>query len=143
MFERMFFVTTVAYSRKTLFRSTRFAELFIETLYGYRKQEKFLLHEFVLMPDHFHALLTPNMKISLERAMQFIKGGFSRQVSKRLGVELNIWQPGFENHRVRDLEDYESHRTYIHMNPVRAGLVANAAEYPHSSANPRFTLDPP
>jgi len=61
------------------------------------------------MPDHVHALLTPAREVSLERAVQFIKGGFSF----RLKSQMPVWQPSFTNHRVRDLEDIESHQQYI------------------------------
>jgi len=44
-------------------------------LFGYRNQRKYLLHEFVVMLDHFHLLITPTL--TLARAMQFVKGGFS------------------------------------------------------------------
>jgi putative transposase len=81
------------------------------------------------MPDHLHALLTPDANLSLERAMQFIKGGFSYRL--KLG---SIWQASFTNHRVRDWEDFERHREYIHMNPVRARLASSADKYPYSSA---------
>src|SRR5438874_12006336 len=47
------------------------AQLFIEVLQHYRRQGKYLLHEFVLMPDHFHVLITPT--ITLERALQLIR----------------------------------------------------------------------
>ena len=92
---------------------------------------------FVIMPDHFHALLTPAAEISLEKAVQFIKGGFSF----RLKSKRQVWQPSFTNHRIRDAEDYEWHREYIRMNPVRAGLVGRVEDYPYSSANGRFELD--
>jgi len=36
------------------------AKLFLEVLLHYRQQGKYLLHEFVLMPDHFHLLITPS-----------------------------------------------------------------------------------
>ena len=110
-------------------------------MFGYREQGKFLLHEFVVMPDHLHLILTPDIKIPMERAIQFIKGGFSRRCSKESVFEGEVWQPGPTNHRIRDDLDYERHREYIHMNPVRAGLVAKAADYPYSSANKRFKLD--
>jgi putative transposase len=103
------------------------------------QQNKYLLHDFVIMPDHFHALITPADAISLERAVQFIKGGFSR----RLKSSLPVWQPSFTNHRVRDHEDFVAHHSYIWNNPVRAGLVMQPEEYPHSSAAARFELDPP
>jgi putative transposase len=141
MFERTFFVTTVTYERKLIFRSPRMSELFLDNLFGYRDQRKFLLHEFVLMPDHLHMILTPDIKISLERALQLVKGGFSYRCAKELHFKEDIWQPKPKNHRIRDEADYERHRDYIHMNPVRAGLVTNAAEYPYSSAHPGFRLN--
>jgi len=140
VFERTFFITTVALQRAGFFRSRAFAELFVETLYDYRKQGKYLLHEFVLMPDHLHLILTPDAHISLERAMQFIKGGFAYRANQELR-EGRTWQPGFDNHRIRDDEDYQRHRTYIHMNPVKVGLVQKASDHPYSSANPKFVLD--
>jgi putative transposase len=85
------------------------------------------------MPDHFHALITPADEISLERAVQFIKGGFSF----RLKSSLPVWQASFTNHRVRDGEDFAQHRVYIWSNPVRAGLIAKAEDYTHSSATGR------
>jgi putative transposase len=42
-----------------------------------RRKRRFLLHEFVIMPNHFHVLLTPPAEFPLEKAVQFIKGGFS------------------------------------------------------------------
>lgn len=110
----------------------------VRTLLDYRDQRKYLLHEFVVMPDHLHALITPADNISLERAVQFIKGGFSF----RLKSKTPVWQESFTNHHVRDGEDYEGHREYIWMNPVRAGLAHKAEEYPYSSASGKFACDP-
>jgi putative transposase len=47
----------------------------------YRTQKKYLLHEFVVMRDHFHLILTPT-GITLERAMQLIKGRFSFELTR-------------------------------------------------------------
>jgi putative transposase len=136
--DRIFFVTTNTHFRQPIFRREATAKLLIETLAHYHAQNKFLLHEFIIMPDHVHALLTPAEEISLERAMQFIKGGFSY----RLQFRGPVWQASFTNHRVRDAQDYEHHREYIRMNPVRARLVARAEDYPYSSAAPGMRLDP-
>ena len=136
--DRIFFVTTVTAQRRPIFRRETTARLLIETLAHYRDARKFLLHEFVVMPDHIHVLLTPAEEISLERAMQFIKGGFSYRLKSRPPV----WQASFTNHRIRDLEDYEHHREYIRMNPVRARLVERAEEYPYSSAAGVLRMDP-
>lgn len=135
--DRIFFITTVTANRQPIFRRDAVARLLIETLAHYRDERKFLLHEFVIMPDHLHALITPALEISLERAMQFIKGGFSY----RLKSHPPVWQASFTNHRVRDREDYVHHREYIRMNPVRARLAAKAEDYPYSSAAGVLPLD--
>src|SRR5438270_3272639 len=103
--KRTFFVTSTCHNRAAIFRYQERAELLIATLYGYRAQGKFFLHAFVAMPDHVHLVLTPAPNLTLERAVQFIKGGFSH----RVGGKLEIWQRGFEQHRIRDLADYEHH----------------------------------
>jgi putative transposase len=135
--DRIFFVTTVTAHRQPIFRRDAVARLLIDTLAHYRDERKYLLHEFVIMPDHMHALLTPAPEISVERAMQFIKGGFSYRLKSRPPV----WQASFTNHRVRDFADYENHREYVRMNPVRARLVVRAEAYPYSSAAGVMRLD--
>jgi REP-associated tyrosine transposase len=99
--DRTFFVTTVTAQREQLFRYELNAQLLLRTLLDYRAQQKYLLHEFVIMPDHLHLLITPAGNLSLERAVQFIKGGFSF----RLKSKFTVWQESFTNHRIRDEED--------------------------------------
>lgn len=105
----------------------------LDVLKQNRAQRRLLLHEFVIMPDHLHLLLTPAADVSLEKAVQFIKGGFSFRVKKELGYRWEVWQQSFTEHRVKDAGDYGRHRDYIRMNPVRAGLVRAPEEYPFSS----------
>jgi len=62
---RTFFITATTWGRRPIFRSEPMAQLFLDTLQHYRAQQKFLLHEFVLMPDHFHLLLTPAPEVSI------------------------------------------------------------------------------
>ena len=136
--DRVFFVTTVCHDRNPVFRSPRVCELFMKNTLAYRDGGKFLLHEFVLMPDHCHFLLTPGRLVTLERVMQFIKGGFAREVGKQLGRKVEIWQRSFTNQHVRTAHDYEGFRRYVHFNPVKARLCAQPADYPFSSANLRW-----
>jgi hypothetical protein len=70
--------------------------------------------------------------------MPFIKGGFSYRL-KECG---SLWQPRFTNHRIRDWADYERHRDYIRMNPVRAQLAPRPDAYPYSSATGVLRMDP-
>jgi putative transposase len=132
-------VTTETWQRRGLFHVDSWAKLLIDTLYHYRGQS-YLLHEFVVMPDHTHVLLTP--QTTLEKAVQFIKGGFSYRAKKELGSNMEVWQTGFQDHRIRDASDYAIHVSYIHGNPVKERLCEHAKEYRFSSAHPGFELDP-
>jgi putative transposase len=135
-----YFVTFLTWQRRRLFVVDNYARLFLKTLYGYRRQGKFLLHAFVLMPEHVHLLLTPLNDVTLERALQLIKGGYSHAFGLEFGRK-EIWQRGFTDHRIRDAADFERHLSYIHQNPVKRGLVERAENYRLCSAYPGFKLD--
>ena len=137
-----YFITATANGNRALFQSERVANLLIETLLLYRDQRKFFLHEFVVMPNHIHLLLTTGRETTLERGVQLIKGGFSYCARRELGVRRAIWQRGFSEDRVRSLEEYHNFRNYIYNNPVRAGLARTPEEYPYSTANAKFRRTP-
>ena len=118
-----------------------YARLFLETIYGYRRQGRLELHAFVVMPEHVHLLLTPAPGVTLERSIQFVKGGYSHALGAELGRAGEVWQRGFTDHRIRDTHDFDNHRAYIHENPVRRGLVKLAENYRYCSALPGFKLD--
>ena len=124
-----FFVTSATYNRRRLFQVDAKAELFIATLQEYRHAGNYKLHAFVVMPDHFHVLITPQ-EITLERCLGLIKGGFSHKMASKFPA----WQRGFTDHRIRDREEFLVRLNYIHQNPVDERMVASAELYPHSSA---------
>ncbi len=139
--ESSYFVTANVLQRKSLFQVEKIARLFIEVMLNYRAEKKYLLHEFVVMPDHFHLIISPR-KITLERAMQLIKGGFSFQLNRSLKVKRDPWQPSFQDRRIRDSLEYQRFKDYIWQNPVKRFLAKTPEEYPCSSANPCYKLDP-
>jgi putative transposase len=130
-----YFITTATYQRRRIFQVDRNAQLFLDIIARHRTN--FLLHAYVLMPDHIHLILTPQA-ITLERTMQLLKGSFSHALQSKLPV----WQRSFTDHRIRDTEDFGIRKNYIHQNPVAAHIVSSAEEYPHSSANRKILLDP-
>lgn len=133
MYGRTFFVTTVTHARRPWFQVERHAALMLDVMARYERQRAFAMHAFVIMPDHLHLLLTPATDISLERAIQRLKGGYSFCV--RTWLRGALWQPSFMSHRVNDARDFHAHLRYIHLNPVRRGLCTTAADYPFSSAH--------
>jgi putative transposase len=133
-----YFVTSNTAERKPFFRHERWAKLFLETLYGYRP-DRYLIHGFVLMPDHFHLIMTP--VASLELAIQCLKGGFSFRAKREFKWNGDIWVTGYSDHRIRDDEDFEIHLTYIANNPIKARLVEYPEKYMWGSANGSFEVD--
>ena len=134
-----YFITASAFQKRSILQSDRMAGLLVDVMLHYRAQGKYLLHEFVVMPDHFHLLITP--RESLERAIQLIKGDFSFRAKRELGFMHEIWQPSFYDRRVRDAEEYFAFREYIRENAPKRGLAAKPEDYRYSSAWPGLGLD--
>lgn len=138
---RTFFATSSIAGKRRLLQSDRAARLFVDVLFHYRLQHKYLLHEFVVMPDHFHVVITVGKEISIERAVQFIKGGFAFRAGRELGLRAPVWERGFSEVRAQDAEALGRIREYIADNPVKAGLARIPEEYEYSSAHPGFESD--
>jgi putative transposase len=128
---RTFFVTTKTSMGRALLQSDRNATLFIDVLRSYVAAKKFKVHDFVVMPDHVHLLMTVKGDMSIEKAVQFIKGGFSYRLKKETGYTGEVWQKGFSEVRVNDKDSFAEHREYIAQNPVKRGLVSEPGEYPY------------
>ena len=86
------------------------------------------------MPDHIHILLTVDADMTVEKAVQLIKGGFSFRAGREFGIKAPFWQKGFSEIRVFDSGAFENQGQYIRNNPVEAHLARTAEEYPYSSA---------
>jgi putative transposase len=138
-----YFVTTKTWENRGIFQVSRNAEVLVECLLRYRDQGAYLLHEFVVMPNHLHLLITPGCDTSLERAMQFIKGGSSHAIHQQGEHKMHIWQAGFHEESTRNLDDYLVKVGYIQNNPVDARLADKASDWACSSASNQFKMDAP
>ena len=135
---RTYFTTFSTAGRRRIFQVEKNARLMVDTLRNYRTQGRFSLHAFVVMPDHVHALITPATEVSLEKSIQFIKGG----VSFQLQSNFEVWERGHFDKRVPDKHAYVACVMYIHRNPVVAGFVAEEGAYAFSSAAQPDEVDP-
>jgi len=120
---------------RRLLQSERNAKLLVDVLRSLVAQRKFELHDFVVMPDHLHLLLTVYNEMTIEKAMQLIKGRFSHRLSHEFGYKGEVWQRGFTEEQVMNRESFRAHREYIAQNPVKVGLVASADEFPFCFRN--------
>lgn len=136
--ERTYFTTFSTWQRLRLFQVHSNATLMAETLMHYRNQGRYALHAYVVMPDHVHALITPAPDVSLEKAIQLMKGGFSFRLKSR----SEVWERGHFDKRVSDRNAYAACLNYIHHNPVVARIAETDSDYPFSSATLRSNMDP-
>ena len=139
---RTYFTSSATWERRSILQSVPLCSLLLDVIRENRAKQRFQLHEFVFMPDHVHLILTPAPLLSLEKAMQFIKGGFSYRAKKELNFNGEIWQKGYNEHAVTDADEYARHVEYIWMNPVKAGFVDRPEDYLYSSLRLKAEVDP-
>jgi putative transposase len=137
-----YFITTKSFQSTFLFQVQETAEIIVSKILEYRDRKNYLLHDFVLMPNHLHLILTPAPGVSLEKAMQLIKGGSSHEIHKFRGKKMDVWQAGFHESSVTSWSEYQKKRDYMQYNPVAAKLVDKAESWAYGSASGEFVLDP-
>jgi REP element-mobilizing transposase RayT len=110
------------------------AQLVVESIrYGAQHLQYYDLQAFVVMANHVHLLVLP--RVCPSRFLQTLKGYTAREANRLLGrTGQPFWQAESYDHSVRDDRESDRIQEYIENNPVKAGLVANAEDYPWSSA---------
>jgi len=101
---------------------------------GEKALAQYLLHAYVVMPNHVHLLITPRLPLS--RIMRGIKGVSARDANRILGRYGKVfWQDESYDHWVRDEAEFGKIRFYIEHNPVGAGLVKQPEDWKWSSVS--------
>jgi putative transposase len=107
-----------------------------------RTRAPFHIDAWVVLPDHMHCLWTlPEGDANFPGRWRAIKTAFVKALlirEPRSPVmtsrgERGVWQPRYWEHTIRDDRDFATHMDYTHFNPVKHGLVAHPADWPHSS----------
>jgi REP-associated tyrosine transposase len=137
--DRIFFVT-VNLRRTVPPLSPDEYPLLAAALEGARKRLGFLLYGYVLMPDHWHALIWAGYPLTISRVIHDVKKVCARHLHARRGTEGPLWQHQFWDRFVRHAKEFTDRMAYMHLNPVRKGWVAKPQEWRWSSYN-NFALD--
>jgi putative transposase len=107
-----------------------------------RRDHPFTIEAIVVLPDHLHAVWTmPEGDADFATRWRLIKTGFSRRLpagerisdSRAAKGERGVWQRRYWEHTIRDENDFARHIDYIHINPMKHGLVMRVGDWPHSS----------
>jgi len=132
------FITFSCYHRRRLLDHDQPKRIFLGVLNVVREK-------FVLMPDHVHLLIWFPQPQQLSRFIQQLKSRSSTQLKRFVREHLTryaaqvdnddpVWQVRFHSFEVYSLEKLAEKLAYMHMNPVRAGLVKRTIDWPWSSA---------
>jgi putative transposase len=135
-----FFFTVVLADRRSSALTDNIAAL-REAFRKVRSERPFEIDAIVILPEHLHTILTlPDGDADFPRRWHRIKTVFTQRLlaggvtlSARDSTGRLLWQRRFWEHTIRDDADHGRHVDYIHDNPVKHGLVANPADWPHSS----------
>jgi len=141
-----YFLTLVTHERSPIFRDAAAVEIYRGAARKVQAAWPFTLEAEVILPDHIHLICTlPEGDFDYPTRVRLIKTVFTRSVlghrrcpgkqsSSRIAKgEQSIWQRRYWEHMIRDERDFQAHLDYIHINPVKHGLVSAAREWPHWS----------
>jgi putative transposase len=119
--------------RQPIYRDTNDYLIFLQHLGDAAKQFGVAIHAYVLMPNHFHLLASPAEANSLARMIQWIGRKYVQYFNRKYGRTGTLWQGRYRTTVVDSERYFLVCSRYIELNPVRASLSGDAAEYPWSS----------
>ncbi len=92
------------------------------------------------MPDHLHLFVQLPGEVTLPRWMKGLKAAVGAALRAESDIISPIWHQGFFDHLIRESESYDQKWQYVRDNPVRAGLVENADDWPWQGEATRIAL---
>ena len=137
--DRIFFVTVNLRRALAPLAEEEFL-LLVAAVKESRRRLGFLLCGYVLMPDHWHALIWLAHPLTISRVVQNIKWISARSLNGEWHASGPVWQHQFWDRYVRNEKEFGARLDYMHLNPVRKGLVSQPEEWNWSSYN-NFALD--
>ena len=132
--DRWFFVTCRVLSRRGILSASEFGCL-ARVIQERREEHGFLLSAGVFLPDHWHAIIYPPYPLTISTVMESIKGGATKRINRWRGESGRLFQPRFFDRALRTVKEYHEKVWYIHLNPVKAGLVSRPEDWLWSSVH--------
>jgi len=134
LYDRFFFVSCRLLPHRQRLGEPEF-ECLARVMRERREKHHFLLTAWVFLPDHWHAILFPRLPVTISTVMESIKVASTHRFNASRKESGLLWQPRFFDRALRTVKEYYENVEYIHPNPVRAGLVNRAEDWPWSSVH--------
>ena len=131
---RAYFITFTTFGRRRLFVDWSIAHAASRCLGLPATWGDARILGWVLMPDHFHGLVSLGTQLDLSRTVARAKALASRDLRQSAGLERPVWAQGFHDRAVRSTDDVRAAARYLVANPLRAGLVEAVGDYPYWNA---------
>jgi REP-associated tyrosine transposase len=131
--DRFFFVTCRVLKHRAPLQESDL-HLLANVIRERRDHSHFFLTAWVFLPDHWHAIIFPRFPLTISRVMETIKVASTLRLNGGRHQPGLLWQRRFFDRALRTVKDYNEKVAYIHLNPVKAGLVRRAEDWPWSSA---------
>jgi REP element-mobilizing transposase RayT len=132
----VYFVTTCVAGRRALLASETVHVVLREEWQGLSTRHGWSVGRYVVMPDHVHFFVTTSQAASC--ALSIVVGRWKEWTAKRvlreLGARPPLWHAEFFDHVLRSNESKSEKWIYVRENPVRAGLVAKAEDWPYAGS---------
>ncbi len=116
-------------NRQPIFATTADREYLLELLHENAKKFEVAIHDYVLMSNHFHLLATPQTDKGLPQMMQAVGRSYVRYFNDLQGRSGTLWEGRYRSTLIQTDRYLLACMAYIDLNPVRAGLVAQAGDY--------------
>jgi len=127
------FLTLVTLDRQPWLSSDLAKGRTLEALRAARLHHPFKHLGHVLLDDHLHLLLRPFPGVAIPKLIGSFKRATHARLPELTRVYGRLWQPRYNDHVIRDEDDFARHLDYLHFNPVKHGLISVASEWPWSS----------
>ena len=135
-----FFTVNLLDRKKTLL--VDYVDCLRKSVAKVKHKHPFHIDAWVVLPEHMHAMWTlPEHDVDYSGRWREIKKAFNKEipanavcsVARKKQGERDIWQRRFWEHTIKSAEDYRHHVDYVHLNPVKHGLVSQVKDWPYSS----------
>ncbi len=128
-----YFITTCTKGRLKILDNPMAHQILREEWDGAFDRYGWAIGSYVVMPDHVHFFCKPTPDAGkLSELMQHWKEWTSKRIKQELNIEGSVWQEEFFDHLLRSHESYSEKWNYVEQNPVRAGFVQKASDWPYA-----------